>query len=76
MYLSVLSFLFFLPGPFYWGNMIASIHIKTSIDIALFHLERVGVGQRVDLNLMRCGMYCNLMYVSSMMIVLVSTKYM
>ena len=48
--------------PLYWGNMITSIHIKTSIDMALFHLERVGQGQRVDLNLMRSGMYCNLMY--------------
>jgi crotonobetainyl-CoA:carnitine CoA-transferase CaiB-like acyl-CoA transferase len=50
--------------PLFWGNMITSIHIKTAIDMALFHLQRVGEGQRVDLNLMRSGMYSNLMYIN------------
>ena len=41
--------------PLYWGNMITSIHVKTAIDLALFHLERTNQGQRIDLNLMRSG---------------------
>jgi crotonobetainyl-CoA:carnitine CoA-transferase CaiB-like acyl-CoA transferase len=51
--------------PLLWGTQIASIHVKTAIDLALLHHARTGgEGQRVELNLLRCGLYCNLMYFS------------
>ena len=50
--------------PFLWGTQIASVHVKTAVDLALLHHTRTGEGQRVELNLVRCGLYCNLMYFS------------
>ena len=51
--------------PLLWGTQIASVHVKTAIDLALLHHARTGgEGQRVELNLLRCGLYCNLMYFS------------
>ena len=54
---------------FQFGEMITSIHVKTSIDLALFHLIRTDVmnqkseGNLVEINLTRCGVYSNLMFV-------------
>ena len=50
--------------PFQFGEMLSSVHCKTAIDLALFHHARTGEGQRVDLNLLRCGVYANLMFTS------------
>lgn len=50
--------------PFQFGEMLSSVHCKTAVDLALFHHARTGEGQRVDLNLMRCGVYANLMFTS------------
>merc|ERR1711968_227024 len=50
--------------PFQFGEMLSSVHCKTAIDLALFHHSRTGEGQRVDLNLLRCGLYANLMFTS------------
>ena len=46
--------------PFLWGSMVATVHVKAAIDLALFHLIRTGEGQRCDLNLLRSGCYSNL----------------
>lgn len=54
---------------FQFGEMITSIHIKTAIDLALFHLIRTDImmkkpeGNLVELNLTRCGIYSNLMFI-------------
>ena len=50
--------------PFQFGEMLSSVHCKTAIDLALFHHARTGEGQKVDLNLLRCGLYANLMFTS------------
>jgi crotonobetainyl-CoA:carnitine CoA-transferase CaiB-like acyl-CoA transferase len=53
---------------FQFGEMISSIHVKTAIDLALFHLVRTSKmnqkkeGNLVELNLTRCGVYSNLMF--------------
>ena len=48
---------------FQFGELITSVHVKTALDLALFHAVRTDVmchateGNAVALNLTRCGMY-------------------
>ena len=54
---------------FQFGELITSVHVKTALDLALFHAVRTGVmchateGNTVAVNLTRCGMYSNLMFI-------------